>query len=381
MEYLRNFPDESAYLAAKAGSGFLLPSVSLIDNPFSIFYDPLFIFNPKYLYEDLSTSKELDSSKRVIGVEVIPGSHMADRKTRFVSVRNMSRTNPETGSVAVGNSDVNDAAMIPWGNYNDPINGMTEYEYSGYQLKQDESAITEENPFGVLNELSSEATQSGLYLATDYDNGIAGNEYPFFDGVYFPGFVTPSGSYSYVSAPYPFNSDGKKNLLYQNNGEGMAITDLNGKTNTATLISRITEPDWNTGVLKTDVGNQEESGRSFNHPAAAACYRFNAGISSLSGQWYLPSMGELGYLWANINKINAKINALGTGMGVAVGDPATAYGEDSSTTGLGGWLWSSSVDSSSDAWYLSTYNGNMNNGSRYNSGDDNRVRAFLSLAV
>lgn len=37
MEYLRNFPDESAYLAAKAGSGFLLPSVSLIDNPFSVF--------------------------------------------------------------------------------------------------------------------------------------------------------------------------------------------------------------------------------------------------------------------------------------------------------------------------------------------------------
>lgn len=81
-------------------------------------------------------------------------------------------------------------------------------------------------------------------------------------------------------------------------------------------------PDWNVGELKINVGSIG-SISTFNHLAASSCYRFNAGVSSTSGKWYLPSMGELGYLLANINKINIKINALGSGMGVAISDPAT----------------------------------------------------------
>jgi len=298
--YLNKFANPAAYTTAKAGSSFYKPAVSLIDSSHDVMYDPVFYFNPRYLYSDLSTSKNLNSAKTVIGVEVVPANHTANGKARFVSVKNMSRSNPEAGSIETGNEDTNSAAMIPWGNWNDDIPGMTNYSNAGYKLAADQEAVTEANPYGFINELDSSETTN--ILVSDYDNGCQGNDYPFFDGAFLPLNNTTSPVIGNKPLPYPFNADGTKNLLYWNNGVDtedssntvpMAIADMDGAGNTTTLIGRINVEGWQTGELNTTVENLGEG--IYNHPAAAACYRFNPASSNTAHQWYLPSAGELGY--------------------------------------------------------------------------------------
>ena len=366
MKYLRNFETMAAYSAATI----YRPSVSLIEGTGDIIYDPLFFFNPRYLYSDLSTSKNLDSSKTVIGVEVIPGSHMADGKARFVSVKNMSKAEGEVenGSAAVydGSTEIG-SINITWGDSGD-ISGMTNYEDIGYPLKRNNSAITSGNPHGYVNELSSSA--DGCFLITDFDSGVTDNRYPFFNQTFMPTIEIEELD---AVLPYPFNSDGSRNLFYSGTSQaGMVISDMDGKGNTDILMARKTVT-WNIGdALDTEVSDSSK----INHPAAIACRRFNPASSNTSGQWYLPSAGELGYLFANISKINAKIDTLPSGQGVKIG---VLNSLDEPIDSLGGWLWSSSVYSSSDAWRLYTDGGYMASYYRSDSGGDNRVRAFFAL--
>jgi hypothetical protein len=178
--------------------------------------------------------------------------------------------------------------------------------------------------------------------------------------------------------PYPFNADGTKNTLYSSNGEGMAITDMDGAGNTDTLIERMDIEGWQTGELNTTVGDGSDIS-TINHPAAVACYRFNPASSNTAHQWYLPSIGELGYLFANIAKINAKIDALPSGQGVKLG---VLNSQTESVDSLGRWLWSSSEYGDRNAWYLGLSNGSLGNYYgyyKYDAFEGNRVRAFFSL--
>lgn len=311
--YLNKFENQTGYTNAVMGVGFKLPHVSLVESTNEVKYAP--IFNPKYLYSDLSTSRVLDSSKTVIGIEVIPASHETDGKARYMSVKNMSKSTPEDGTIS-NSTDAN----IPSGSRNDysrlDIQGLNVdiYQNCGYDLARDQEAITEDNPFGIINELSS---HNQLSFTTDLDSLIADNNYPFFDGAYIYKYVSVSSATAVdETLPYPFNADGTKNHLYWNNGNGMAITDMDGFNKTAALINRIAVEGWQTGELNTNVSTVDHASAILNHPAAAACYRFNPVSSNTTHLWYLPSIGELGYLAANIVKINAKIDALPSGQGV-----------------------------------------------------------------
>ena len=138
---------------------------------------------------------------------------------------------------------------------------------------------------------------------------------------------------------------------------------MDGAGNTAKIIAAATATET-TGAITNDYGEG-------HFPAAMACHRYRGGNLD---SWYLPSMGELVYVWVNIHNINTKLSAAGADVAVNLGDALT--GES-----LGVWLWSSSVYSSSNAWYLGTFGGYMSGSGRAISNDYFRVRAFLSLAV
>lgn len=375
MKHLRKFSN----LAAKEAAIIHRPCVSLIEDTMDIVYDPLYYFNPRYLYTDGSISTTLDSSKTVMGVEVIPASHMSDGKARFVSVKNMSRFagEVETGTTAIGDDvENNGGTSIPWGNLNEDITEMVSYPSTGYKLKTSEDAITEENTQGLINELSS---NKDVYLATDQDTGISGNNFPFFPNTFLPGWTDFIGrEYIKIPLPYPFNIDGTRNTMYWNNGEGMAITDMDGNSNTSTLINRIDSSiTWSEGdALNVTVGVAGQV--AINHPAAVACRRFHGGKVDTAGKWYLPSAGELGYLMANVAKINAKIEALPSGQGVRLG--VTSKSIDDTDT-LGYYLWSSTENSKFYAYTLSTLDGGLGNkGTGKDYADYGwRVRAFLAV--
>lgn len=368
MKYLRSFENQSAYTTAKGGKNFYRPCVSLIEDSMAIKFDPKpWVFEPQYLLWDgsaLSKAKTVGSGQTAIGVEVIPAAHMADGKSRWVSVKNMSKAagEVETGSTATGNDENNAAAGIRWGKTSDDVPGMTNYSAAGKKLAVSQASSTAGNPFGIQEEL---ANGNGQYLVTDYDNGIQDNMYPFFENAYY--VLDPVSGTQNNLLPYPFSFDGSKNSLYWGSGQaGTAISDMNGAANTAILVGR--SPSYSSG----EALNNEVS--EINHPAAVACHRFTAGVSSLAGEWYLPSAGELGYLWANVNKINAKIAAISTD-GVKIG---VSNDESASVDSLGSRLWSSSECNGSIAWCLGTNNGFLYDNYKGYSLTYLRVRAFLA---
>ena len=102
------------------------------------------------------------------------------------------------------------------------------------------------------------------------------------------------------------------------------LSDFNGLSNTQTLVGL--DPDCNV-------------------PNAA--WKYKDGVSNL--QWYLPAMGELGFLMPRFNEINNVITALG---GVAIDGTYS--------------LWSSSESKSYSAYAMSTNHGYVYDENKYN---------------
>lgn len=96
-----------------------------------------------------------------------------------------------------------------------------------------------------------------------------------------------------------------------------AYSDIRGKQNTEFYLSKTTVA-WDKGQILPDTG----PGR---HPAACACARFVT-KNTEKGDWYVPSCGELGYLYHRelindiLNELNSMVPWLGDGA-----DPYTEY--------------------------------------------------------
>ena len=106
-------------------------------------------------------------------------------------------------------------------------------------------------------------------------------------------YVDPEAKY-FGNTPYipsPYLGDAPNPEYYKTLDGGNVFSDFNGLSNTQTLV-----------------------GLGSNYEAANACWKYKDGSSNL--QWYLPAMGELGYLMPRFNLINASLTAVG---GVAVG--------------------------------------------------------------
>lgn len=135
--------------------------------------------------------------------------------------------------------------------------------------------------------------------------------------------------------PSPFLTDGTRNPDYYDTSTsgGTAnnvLSDFNGKGNAVTILSKISGDSWKTSAL---------SNTASLYPSSACCWRFHTDGTN-QGDWYLPSMGELGYVVARHKTINNTIKYIKNNWNVGV--VLTANG-----------FWSSSEYSSNYAWYVS----------------------------
>ena len=125
-----------------------------------------------------------------------------------------------------------------------------------------------------------------------------------------------------------------------------AYSDMAGKTNTAAQIS-----------------HAECQGASYAPGYCAAYSRANAnGYGLTAGKWWLPSLGEMFMIYANMTKINYALSLI---------DGATLLVEN--------WYWTSTESSASYAWTLHLYTGHM--GGNTKASGKARVRpvsAFIS---
>lgn len=233
-----------------------------------------------------------------VGVVVVPEGFAPDGKARIVSLLYVN---------ASGNTSTSYTSMI-WSN----VNVDTE--------------LTNYTKVPTTDNAGSTSTSSGSkgYLPSDKFTGTTST-------------IDPKAKYrgSTPMIPSPYLGDAP-NPEYNKeiSGYNNALSDFNGLSNTQTLV-----------------------GLGADYVAANACWNYKDGPSNL--QWYLPSMGELGYLMPRFNEINNVIEALG---GVAVDGSA--------------YFWSSSEFGSSNAYALNTTNGYVIN---LNKGNIPFIRPFAIL--
>lgn len=312
-QYIKTFEDIAAYTSFVNSSGFIRPNVSYCVSENKVFYTPK--VSPvnaaigDYLYSDFTIGTST-SDRTVIGVCVIPTGKLPDGKARFMSIKCMNCSTPESGSTNL------DDSYIYWGGYNYDVDTIK--NYNKVVIKVSGTSTLGMNAWGYLKLNSSYASNS---------NNI-------------PSPFTEFDSYKDISVT-EFN----------------ALSDFDGIGNTAKILAvdDVTGTSWRT---ESTVSNEDYN--QYCHPAARCCYMYHTAGTS-KGDWYLPAIGELGFLAENRDLISTKL--------------VTAGGPDIAS--IQPYLWSSSEYDSDDARYLG-----LDDGGVYDTGkhdDGTRVFAFLAF--
>ena len=339
MEYLKLFETHQGYEDFVSGGTMVRPNVSHCVSENEVHYNP--IPSPKDIvgsvaYYDGSSVKfalkddYTSAMGTPIGVVVIPKSHMEDGKCRIMSLANMSYKTPETGTL-VGTNNSTAGANLMWGVINNDIAELTNYD----------KVVT----------INGATTAGYGYLPSDYYIGTEGavNNEADIDTAW--GTGTPQ-------SPSPYLSDGSKNPLYFTAGQ--ALCDMNGKFNTNAIV--------NLSAIKTQTSGAFENIQA-NYPAAMACHMYHTS-GTQQGDWYLPAMGELGYLYVRAKKINETLTSLGSS--------AVGYGLPDTLSLLGSWLWSSSERNGYESRGLLS-SGYMSYEIKSRNDNTRRVRAFTAF--
>ena len=310
MKYIKKFQKSLEYDNFRNSSSWLTPNVSYIVENGRVNYHP-YVPPPPAMVGDIAywsngsvkttpLSKWSSSLGTPVGVVVIPSGFAPDGKVRLIGLKPVdSNGNPSDSRVS-----------MKWGGYGT------------------DTSLTNYNRVPTTDNAGSTSTGSNYLGYLPSDRFTSGTQ----------SFIDPEAKYNTTSSyliPSPYLGDVPNPEYYKTiSGYNNALSDFNGLNNTQTLV-----------------------GLGSDYVAANACWRYSDGASNL--QWYLPAMGELGYLMPRFNLINTSLTAVG---GVAVD------GDD--------YFWSSSEYSSDSAYYLSAYDGYV---SYYNKGIVAFVRPFCSL--
>lgn len=218
-----------------------------------------------------------------IGIIVIPPSHdvYGTGEGAMVSIVSMSGNTPDTGNVS--------ESVIRFGTTNYVLNKI-KIDTKSCNCIDD---IYSENP-KIIN-------TNGGCLPTDTPNTTTcGHD------------INAGYGYLTYPCPSPFLSDGSRNKLYYENNSNYNGLDLSGnflsffdgKNKTEIILENATyQQDWKTSY------NIESNNNKGCYPSACATWRYHT-IGTNQGDWYLPDIGELGYLSARCNTINHSLELI-----------------------------------------------------------------------
>lgn len=284
-----------------------------------------------------NTTEYPSSNYSPVGVVVIPGNHnvYGDGSCAVMSLKEMNYNTPDSGSTSYQG--------IYWGQYGVDISNMTNYNQVCYVGSNGSVNQTVQGVYGYA------------YLPSDKFTTV---QNPYDKDTYF--YYNDSDKY----IPSPYNDDDSRNPAYYQtaspSSSNNAMSDFDGIGNTTKLINLATaQSDWKTASTIT---NNSGSGYS---PAACCCWRYHT-EGTKQGDWYLPAMGEFGYIVPKFNKINQAISTLISAYGSSVG--VRVYGGSS--------YWSSSEYSSINARIVLTDDGYVLDDDK---GTNRYVRAFLRV--
>ena len=261
-----------------------------------------------------------------IGIVVVPASHTTDGTVRIASVKYMDYNSADGADSAVN---------MYWG-YN--------------QAVVDASTLSDK----IVTYVQGTTTVS----LADYSNfATTDTKITFFENTDDLGTYYNWDSQLDGRIPSPYNTDGTQNTLWDTAGQILIHRD--GKALTQAIKNKTT---WNIGDTITNAYNNANM-----YPAAFSCLNYNVASDYFDGafsqgNWYLPSIAELGYLIARFKEINATRQAVGAD---------SLYDH---------WFWSSSEYGQGNAWRvyanLNDYFGHTGGG---NKASNYSVLAFVAF--
>lgn len=330
MEFLKAFANHNEYSAFTGTSEFVKPNVSYCIAENENHYNPIKLELFDYIYSDGTFSSNIQNKKTCVGIVVAPESHFSDGKCRVMSINE----------------------MYDQADWNNPTehSGST----SGTVSFENTSGLHGDGGPSIITINADNSYNSSKLYGHFPSNGFSKNYTQEIDGV----------SYTYWSKyyentnniPSPFLEDGEsKNMIYTYSGTSdAAINNIlvlteKGKECSDMII------DYYANSSITVNGITVSSGC----PAASACRLYSPNFHD--GEWYLPTIGELGYVMVNLNTINEKLSAIQA--------PQIALD----------YYWSSLYYNDNFRWAINFSNGQVDTNRRYYY--NIRARAFLAIKL
>lgn len=203
---------------------------------------------------------------------------------------------------------------LVWMNCNTPDSGSTACEkmyFGNNSLDTDLFNYTACNYIGTgsnLNNNKVQGTYKSVFLPTDaYSSGGVLS----LDGVSMYYNTTSTAR----QAPSPYNLDGSRNESYYTTAYSTdnAFSDFKGYENSLILTSLAgAQSNWKTA---TKISNNYNGSY---YPGACCCWRFHTQGTN-QGDWYLPAMGELGYMFNRLFTLYKTIAKISEVYNVGVG--------------------------------------------------------------
>lgn len=304
-----------------------------------------------------------------IGVVVIPGEHEVlkdgtgeQNQCGVMSLVTMNYSTPESGG------KYNQG--IYWGGYGIDISGKSD------GLSRYDSVTNGLTNYNKVNYVGSNGNVNAEIQGTrDYRAYLPSDAFSIVKNPYDDKTWYRYNDSDHYYAPSPYNNDGSFNPIYNQTispaSEYNSLSDFKGIANTKIITDLATsQSDWRTASTIT-----HNSGSGY-YPAACCCARFktvgtkafvDCSIEELrngTGFWYLPAMGELGYVMVRKKAINDTISKIKAAYGIGTTIDSNSY------------YWSSSEVSN---YYLCRMNMDEGDAGIYAKDSFFHSRAFMRL--
>ena len=256
MIYLKIFNSDTEYQNFSEGNLFVSPNISYIKTNKGLRFTPIIpAAAGDVAYWDGSKVKTTPLSSwktslgTPVGVVVVPTGFAPDGKARIIGLKPANKNGNQTNS----------AELMKWSSINTDAS-LTNYTKVPLTDNTSSASTGSSNGYAYL---PSDAIPTSI-------NSIAS-------------FIDPNTNYSIIaennSIPSPYIFDKPNPEYYKELDGNNALSDFNGLSNTQTLV-----------------------GLGTGYTAANAAWKYKDGASNL--QWYLPGIGELGFLAPRFNVIN-----------------------------------------------------------------------------
>lgn len=219
-----------------------------------------------------------------IGIVVIPASHdvYGDGSCAIISLVEMDHNTPDTG--CLNNGSVTRTIFNRGSMSDERLETLNKVVYIATKSYNETNFnIDNNNVIGL-------STFSDTYPFLPTDEGNENDIVNPFDYNTYYKYTTDSGCY----VPSPYLYDNRNPTYYQTTSPSSndnCLKDFNGINNTKVIIEKHTgQANWKTDdVIKID-GNTP-----YYFPAVCCSWRFHT-KGTKQGDWYIPSIGELGYV-------------------------------------------------------------------------------------